>query len=516
MNQQQALRFLQGQFPAANHPQFPAYPPLLPPGVPPPAIPIAGVPHPPGFPPLNPVYAAPPNPVVGHGAHAQGHHLQLTGDRNGILGRFKMNCPSKKSHLPDWMKKMRNAIRSARSGLRWQGVVNLIQGAPLHVDEIIPFSVVFSCPSAAALRIPVRNPANGMQMHLAPPADVLQELSTQVYTTVVNLIDYDNRTFYEGVAEYDGWELIRHLKTCQADEGGHYEMLQAQRAVLKKACPTLADYPTFRTACLQLKTDFDHAIRDQLISSDEDWSEKDAKNFACDILLPHLGRELALWNSDPSNVNSTLKEVFAKASSIYKVEVRQVSNAAASSSLLHSAPEPNFGAAEMYYQGQDQGRGGYHRKGKGKGKGGYEHGDRWDNTGTRRGDRWNNRRQYKGEKGGKGKGAFTSMLMPVIAAAVAQATSSYAQWPSASSSTRPPRRPDGYSHNDFRQQKRQRHRSEGVRQYVVTCDGNTEHWDAGDHDYDGDHHDYGYSDTQHNSTPDFASSSSDTFGSQSQ
>ena len=54
-------------------------------------------------------------------------------------------------------------------------------------------------------------------------------------------------------------------------------MLQTQRAVLKKACPALADYPTFRTACLQLKTDFDHAIQDQLLSPDEDWPEKDAK-----------------------------------------------------------------------------------------------------------------------------------------------------------------------------------------------------------------------------------------------
>ena len=516
-NQGQAV-YPYGGFPYGQNPPYgPPPPPLVPPGLaPPPPVPL-GIGAPP-FPPPPPFAGGFGGfPQQGH----QNHHLQLTGNRDGILGRFKMQCPREKSRIPDWMKKMCNAIRSARSGLRWKGVVNPAPGLgllPIAVDEIIPFTVVFTCPSAMALRIPIRNPANGVIMHFAPPADVLNELSAQIYTTVVNLIDYENRTYYQGITRDDGWELIKHLQTCQADEGGQYELLKAQRSALRKACPSLSDYPTFKTACLQLKIDYEQAIRSRLISPDEDWSDKDSKLFVCDVLRPHLGRDLAVWDSDPGNVYCTLKDLFVKASSIYKVEVHQAQESASASSLLHSA-EADAVATDMYYHGQDQGqdhgardqgRGGYHRKGKGKG--GYDE-DTYRH-GTRRSDSW--RRQRKGEKGGKGKGAFASMLMPVIAAAVAQATSSYAQWPSASSSTRPPRRPDGYSHNDFRQQKRQRHRSEGVRQYVVTCDGNTEHWDAGGHDCDGDHRDYGCSDTQHNSTPDFASSSSDAFGSQSQ
>ena len=398
-----------------------------------------------------------------------------------------MQCPREKSRIPDWMKKMCNAIRSARSGLRWKGVVNPAPGLgllPIQVDEIIPFTVVFTCPSATALRVPVLNQANGALLHLTPPADVLNELSAQIYTTVVNLIDFENRTYYQGITRDDGWELIKHLQTCQADEGGQYEMLKAQRSTLSKACPSLAEYPTFKTACLQLKIDYEQAIRSHLINPDEDWSDKDAKLFVCGVLRPHLGRDLAVWNSDPDNIYCTLKDLFVKASSIYKVEVHQVQESASTSSLLHSA---NAGtSAEMYYHGQDQPRG----------RGGYDQGrprdrraDRsanWtgnDRNGSDRRNVRSDRRSQSGRyqhKGKGGKGGLTAMLMPIIAAAVAQATNGLSQWPG-STQTRaqpPPRsRPGDYTGNDFRQNKRQRNnRQDGIRQYVATCDGDEEQW----------------------------------------
>ena len=123
----------------------------------------------------------------------------------------------------------------------------------MQVDTTIPFSVVFTCPSQNALRVPITDPATGLVMHVNPPPDILAELGTQTYTSLVNLIAFKQRQFYNGVPKNDGWGLVRHLRMCQANEGGQYEFLKEKRESI--TCPTLAHYPKFKTDVLQMIAD---------------------------------------------------------------------------------------------------------------------------------------------------------------------------------------------------------------------------------------------------------------------
>ena len=116
------------------------------------------------------------------------------------------------------------------------------------------------------------------------------------------------------------------------------------------------------------------------------------------------------------------------------------------------------------------------------------------------------------------------MLMPVIAAAVAQATSAFSQWPG-SVPTRaqpPPRsRPSDYNGDGFRQNKRQRNnRRDGVRQYVNTCDGDDHQWtdDRDDGQYSNEYSDaqYNASGVSYNELQDEPEHQHDGFGARSQ
>lgn len=220
-----------------------------------------------------------------------------------------------------------------------------------QIDQIVPFSVVFDSPTATALRVPVLDPATGIIMMMAPPIDLLQELSSQIYGLTLRSIGYDNRKFYQGIREDDGWQLVRHLRTSQADEGGHYDLLDSQRSSL--ACSGFADYPAFEAAVLQLKTDFDHAVATGLIRPDEAWPLSQAKNLVSDLLTPLLGTGLADWVLDPANAHVALEGVFDKASSLYKVRVRQMRNKRNSAQQANVTGEPPASDPDAFYYNPD-------------------------------------------------------------------------------------------------------------------------------------------------------------------
>ena len=98
-------------------------PPMYqPPGVAPPMAPPAGG----ALPNAGAPYMGAPPRALPFG----GHHLQLCGDRDGILGRFRKDCPASVQELPDWIEKVLNAMRQARSGIRWVGTYFPFPGAP--------------------------------------------------------------------------------------------------------------------------------------------------------------------------------------------------------------------------------------------------------------------------------------------------------------------------------------------------------------------------------------------------
>ena len=92
---------------------------------------------------------------------------------------------------------------------------------------------------------------NGNVVRIAPPADVLDLISSQVYNFVLPLISREDRKLYDGVPEDDGWALLARIKSTEAEPGSYLEMLENKRDNL--SCTSLRDYPTFRSAVLQLK-----------------------------------------------------------------------------------------------------------------------------------------------------------------------------------------------------------------------------------------------------------------------
>ena len=161
------------------------------------------------------------------------NHLDVVTSKYGINGNFKEYCPGDVQRIPDWLRKLRSSVKNAESGIRWLEMRVLVQGQPAQpIDQIVHFSEVFDAPTAAQLRIPVHNPPNGQLILTPPPLDLLQKLSVQVYGLVLRQISYDNRKLYQGVPEDDGFALLRHLRVSQADEGGHFDLLDQQRSAL--------------------------------------------------------------------------------------------------------------------------------------------------------------------------------------------------------------------------------------------------------------------------------------------
>ena len=86
-----------------------------------------------------------------------------------------------------------------------------------QINQVVPFVAVFDVPAANALRIPVVNPADGALLMMRPPPDILAELSSQIYGLLLRMIGFKNRRLYQGVPPDDGFALVRHLRTCQAE-----------------------------------------------------------------------------------------------------------------------------------------------------------------------------------------------------------------------------------------------------------------------------------------------------------
>lgn len=146
--------------------------------------------------------------------------------------------------------------------------------------------------------------ATGLVHLLAPPTDVLAELSSQVYGLLPRKIGHADRKLYQGVPGDNGWALLRHLRNSQADEGGHYDMLDSQRQALR--CDGFADYAAFKSTVLQLYSDFAQALIQGLIRPDKAWPLSVAKNKVSGILGQLLGSSLADWLADVANINAAL------------------------------------------------------------------------------------------------------------------------------------------------------------------------------------------------------------------
>ena len=358
--------------------------------------------------------------------------------------------------------------------------------------------MVFTCPSQHALRVPLTDPANGRIMHVPPPPDIIAELGTQTYTSLVNLIAFKDRMFYEGVTKNDGWNLVAHLRTCQANEGGQYEFLKEKRESI--TCPTLAHYPKFKTQVLQMKVDYARAIANRSILPDEDWSLRSAKEFVCDTLQPLLGNGLAEWNADPEHTNQTLAKLFEKASSIYKAKARQLKlQRDGASTFLHhdqDAQQLPPSEADMFYNNsardnRGHGRGYPEKPHHMSDRGAYDRGNHPSDRGARPSDRnFDGRRQRNSRRlddhrrsslGGKGS-RIASALVPMITAAIIQAISA-GQVPFRP----PPHQPPRHDHKRPRTG-----RDRGVRQYV--CDqadyDETDYYGPPDNGFEEDHQQY--------------------------
>ena len=339
------------------------------------------------------------------------NHLDVVTSKYGTNGNFKEHCPGDVQRIPDWLRKLRSSVRSAESGIRWLEMRVLVQGQPAQqIDQVVHFSEVFDWPTAVLLRIPVLNPQDGQLVMTTPPYDLQRKLSAQVYGLILRLISYDNRKFYQGVPEDDGFAILRHLRVSQADEGGHYDLLDQQRSAL--SCNGFADYSGFKAAALQLKADFDQAALTGLIRPDEAWPLSQAKNLVADLMQPLLGNGLADWIADTVNLHATLEQTFEKASTLYRVRVRQMKHKRPVSHMLHDAQEaPELAPVldsdlENYLYKPDSSDSRYRREDSR----GYPPRDRMRNQ-SRPQD--NRRQQHRGS-------SALSALIPLLAAAVAQ------------------------------------------------------------------------------------------------
>ena len=145
-----------------------------------------------------PVGGAPPPLLAGH----QAKHLSVTGNREGICGRFRTKCPPTIEKLPGWVRKLRAAIANAKSGVMWSGSTQIIPGTPPErVHVAVPLVDVFD-KARGEIKISVPHGPNlYYSTLLTPPQDVPDEMSEQVYNTALGFIDFDERHFYEGVPE---------------------------------------------------------------------------------------------------------------------------------------------------------------------------------------------------------------------------------------------------------------------------------------------------------------------------
>ena len=107
------------------------------------------------------------------------------------------------------MKRLRSAIRGAKSGVMWKETrVRHDNSLPALIDQVVPMAIVFGYPTMASVR--VLTPL-GMTAH---PPEVLFELSSQIYSAILPLISYADHRLHHGVVDDYGWahrcEVSRH------------------------------------------------------------------------------------------------------------------------------------------------------------------------------------------------------------------------------------------------------------------------------------------------------------------
>ena len=259
---------------------------------------------------------------------------------DGIAGRFRGKVPSTIDAIGHWVQSLRASVKKSRAGIHWLDRVVVTPGQPGQIiSHTIPLTVVFDFSSPAAVLCEVKL-VNGDVVPLSPPHRHLAEVSSLVYNLILPLIDRDNRKFYEGIVRDDGWGLLARIKATEADLGNYLDLLEAKRD--KLACGSYTDYITFKAAVLQLKLDWDCAIRAQTIASDEEWPVSKVKQLVVDQLSPLLGDELGVWVATPANANKTVAEMFTQADSIYKVKTRRIKTARSQASAHCAIVPPNF------------------------------------------------------------------------------------------------------------------------------------------------------------------------------
>ena len=257
-------------------------------------------------------------PLQAVAQYKQRKHLDIVSNKSGIAGYFNENCPSRIDEMSNWIKRLRSAIRGAKSGFLWKETrVANPNLAPEVIDQVVPMTIVFDFPTMAAVR--VKCPP-GM---FAPPPEVLHELSSQIYSVILPLISYADRRLHQGVMDDDGWALLRSLKATMHKEGDALDFLESERDALK--CDTLSDYPTFRAGVAQLKSDWDKAVADGTVDSDETWSTKACCKFVATTLQHLFDAALSDYVEDPHRTGSLLLEdTLKEASALYKVRVERL------------------------------------------------------------------------------------------------------------------------------------------------------------------------------------------------
>ena len=264
-------------------------------------------------------------------------HLEIITSSDGIAQRFRDKVPSKLEAISHWIKSVRASMKRTKAGVHWLDQVVVVQGQPAQtISHTVPMTVVFDFPVKTEVLVNVRL-QNGNTVRIAPPADVLDLISSQVYNFVLPLISREDRKLYDGVPEDDGWALLARIKSTEAELGSYLEMLENKRDNL--SCTSLRDYPSFRAAVLQLKLDWQSAIDGSLIDVDEDWPMSKVKQLIADRLSPLFGESIGEWVSDVSNRTRTIEQTFEKADAIYKNKMRMLKNKRkfASAQLVHVA-----------------------------------------------------------------------------------------------------------------------------------------------------------------------------------
>ena len=366
-------------------------------------------------------------PAFQHREHLSVH----TGIGKSITNGFRAHCPDEPLEIDDWVVKFHSSVSTAESGVQWTQTLQPRQEGlpPLQVDVVVPYTKVFECAGPDQCFMTVPHPIQGhAPERLQVPSQICDKLAKGVYASVLNLIPYKNRRFYQGVENNDGWGLLQRLRSVTNDNGTHLDGLKSKRAKLSGTCNTLADFPIFKSELLQLVIDWQHAANQQLIIPSDTWSLGDTKQFVAEALSTVFEGKMEEWNNDPVNSGATVDTMIAKCVSLYLTGIRQnerkrkavgsgsASFVASTSNEMQHQKQPRYDdhseESEQWYSNYDYG---YHpqqwqyQQGKGKGKGKGPVKGKGKGKGGKGKGKMSHRRELAQEKGkGKGKGSYQS------------------------------------------------------------------------------------------------------------